>query len=259
MAELGFQADAEHAISVARQPLSFLDEPRMLVAKSETVVTRALGWRPDSTALLAACAVGLAPLALFFDVPISAYCAVEGVPGELKRVLEWSEVLAHGSGVAILAAVLFVLDAANRRHIPRLLIGAYGAGLAADLVKLCVARQRPRHFDFSMSVGDTFAGWLPVLGLSEGVGLSSRFQSFPSAHTAVAVAMALGLARIYPHGRVLFAVLAVLAAGQRIESGAHFLSDTLVGAAVGACIYWSCQRSTLVNRWLDRWEGRPER
>ncbi|MGE0760944.1 MAG: phosphatase PAP2 family protein [Pirellulaceae bacterium] len=231
----------------------------MLVAKSDTVVTSTLGWQPDRTVLLAACATGLAPLALLIDVPISAYCAVEGVPGELKRVLEWSEVLAHGSGVAILAVVLFVLDTANRRYIPRLLIGAYGAGLAADLVKLCVARQRPRHFDFSLSVSDTFAGWLPVFGSSDGVGLSSRFQSFPSAHTAVAVAMALGLARIYPHGRVLFAVLAVMAAGQRIESGAHFLSDTLVGAALGACVYWSCQRSALVNRWLARWERESAR
>jgi membrane-associated phospholipid phosphatase len=198
---------------------------------------------------------GLAPLALMVDLPVAQYCQVHRAPGELRRLLGWSEVWAHGLGVAIVAISLYTLDPSNRRRIPRLLVAAYGAGLAADVIKLCVARIRPRFFDLSGSVWDTFAGWFPVLNWGDAASQSSsRFQSFPSAHTAVAVALLFGLARIYPQGRALFAFFALLAAFQRVEAGAHYLSDTLAGAAVGAIVFVWCDRSLVLGRWLARIE-----
>jgi undecaprenyl-diphosphatase len=58
-------------------------------------------------------------------------------------------------------------------------------------------------------------------------------QSFPSAHAATAVGLAIGLSALHPRGRWLFAAFALLAVVQRIEAQAHFSSDVLAGAAVG--------------------------
>ena len=50
---------------------------------------------------------------------------------------------------------------------------------------------------------------------------------------ASAAGLAMGLAWLYPRGRVLFLLLAISAGGQRIVSGDHFASDVVWGAALG--------------------------
>jgi undecaprenyl-diphosphatase len=62
---------------------------------------------------------------------------------------------------------------------------------------------------------------------------NDKLQSFPSGHAATAAGLAVALAVLYPRGRWLFAVLAVLAALQRVEVQSHFPSDVLAGAALG--------------------------
>jgi membrane-associated phospholipid phosphatase len=206
--------------------------------------------------LAAACLLALAPPCLLIDLPVSKLCLEGGVPGEIHRLLTWSEVVAHGCGVAIVALAIWVLDPAHRRRIPRLLAAAYGAGLVVHVFKLVIARYRPKNFDLELGVGATFAGWLPLVHPIDGFRvLDSRLQSFPSGHAAVAVALAFGLARIYPHGRAFFALLALLAAAQRIEAGAHYLSDTLAGAAIGALVFAWLDSKTGPGRWLHRFES----
>jgi membrane-associated phospholipid phosphatase len=102
------------------------------------------------------------------------------------------------------------------------------AGLGADVCKLIIARARPRSFDLNTaSIWDTFGRLFPIDTIQ------SHGQGFPSAHTATAAAFAVMLAWAYPRGRWLFAALAVMVALQRVETCAHFLSDTLVGGAIG--------------------------
>jgi membrane-associated phospholipid phosphatase len=107
---------------------------------------------------------------------------------------------------------------------------AWGAGLVADVLKMLVTRVRPYRFDFQGDVWSTFGEWLPIFGGG------SRGQSFPSAHVATAMAFAIVLGALYPAGRRVFLVLTVLVACQRVESGFHYLSDVLVGAAVGLVV-----------------------
>lgn len=155
-----------------------------------------------------------------------------------------------GLGVAILLVMVFVLDPARRWGLPRLLCCAYGAGLAANGLKLLLARKRPHSFDFTAGdVWTTFGAWLP------GTGAGSTWQSFPSAHTATAVGFAAGLAWLYPRGRWLFPLFAVLVGCQRIQSGAHFLSDVLAGAALGSLIALAFLKCGLLPGWMDRLEG----
>ena len=191
--------------------------------------------------------------AFWVDMPIAEYCqqlkVAEEWPGELVRFLKMSEVFGHGLGVVIILVTVFFLDPKGRHAIPLLAAAAFGAGLAANCFKLMVARIRPRAFDFSSvnSVWDTFAGLAPF---GEG---GSRLQSFPSAHTATAVGLAIALAWLYPRGRWLFAFFAFLVACYRIQTSAHFPSDVLFGAALGLLVGNFCINNL---RWFDRFEGK---
>ena len=92
--------------------------------------------------------------------------------------------------------------------------------------------------------------------ISHDRGQDSGLQSFPSAHTATAAGLAMGLAWLFPRGRWMFSALAALVACQRVVVGAHFPSDTMVGAAVG-CVVAACfiDRRVLGPH-FDAWEAR---
>jgi membrane-associated phospholipid phosphatase len=171
----------------------------------------------------------------------------------LRKLCQLSEPFGHGIGVLAIGLLVFQLDPLRRWSVPRLLLISLGAGVAADMVKLFVARVRPRHFDLSAAHGSDFSGWLPLLGAGH------TTQSFPSGHTAVAVGLAFGLSWLYPRGRWIFVALAILASCQRLDEGAHFLSDSLFGAALGSlaatvCLYWR-PVSSLIDRREASWRA----
>lgn len=58
-------------------------------------------------------------------------------------------------------------------------------------------------------------------------------QAMPSGDAALAFATAAALSWIFPRGRVAWYLMAVLVAAQRVIVNAHYLSDTVVAAAVG--------------------------
>ena len=173
---------------------------------------------------------------LVLDVPVARWPMDSLVPGDLRRIFNWAEVFAHGYGVALIGLTVFVLDRAERRKLPRLLASAYVAGILANLVKLAVARVRPRYFDLAEGGGvvETFIGFVPLLfGSDPRYHSGFEIQSFPSGHTATAVGFAIGLTRLYPRGGWLFFSFAALAAWQRIDVQAHYVSDTVAAASLG--------------------------
>ena len=208
----------------------------------------------------------LAPLALWIDLPVARTCiqqhgmtphAIRKIV-DLHKLLALSEVFAHGIGVVLIISTVLVLDPARRlRDALRLFVCSLGAGITADVVKLFVGRTRPNAFDFEGGIVQTFVGWAPLLTLDNaGEALSRNIQSFPSAHTATAFGLAVALGWLYPRGRALFFAFAILAAIQRIDAGAHYVSDTLAAAALG------CLAATLSidsRRWPARFFDRFER
>jgi membrane-associated phospholipid phosphatase len=188
--------------------------------------------------------------ALAVDVPLSQWCVEKKCPMFLRDLFGVCETFGNGLGVAMIGATLFFLAPGRRWALPRILCCAYGAGLAANGLKLLVERTRPRAFDFHLDIFSSFGQWLP------GSGAGSLHQSFPSAHTATAVAFAAALAWLYPRGRWWPFVLAALVGCQRIESGAHFLSDVLWGAALGSLIALCFFKIGLLPGWMDWLERR---
>jgi len=157
-----------------------------------------------------------------------------------------------GQPAAIITVTLAVyLCGGNRRQFAFRILTSFGlASLAPNAIKMCIARVRPVHFNFQGTVFDTFPGifWGTTGGTAN--------QSFPSGHTTAAVAFGLALAAIFPRGRWLFITLAALVAVQRIECGAHYLSDTLFATSLAWVIHVAVFETGPLCRWLDQFESK---
>ncbi|MET9496938.1 phosphatase PAP2 family protein [Streptomyces sp. NPDC006552] len=68
-------------------------------------------------------------------------------------------------------------------------------------------------------------------------------SSFPSGHTAAAVAFTAAVAPTWPLAGALCAVPAAAVAVERVQSGAHYPSDVAAGAAVGLAAAWLTHRA----------------
>jgi membrane-associated phospholipid phosphatase len=190
----------------------------------------------------------LSGAAMVVDMPLARLQDAIDAPGDLARLIVLSEAFAYGGTVILIVLAAVTLDPRGWRVAPRLLLLAYGSGLIANTGKLLLARTRPREADLDGPVLGTFGKWLPPLSGNE------NLQSFPSGHTATAVGLAIALTMLYPRGWWLFGLLAALAATQRIDSQAHYLSDVLAGAAIGFMVAAIVTAPTPLSRWLAQLE-----
>ncbi len=189
---------------------------------SGRIESTAAGWWRVTLALC-----GLAGLALLVDLPLARMCAARPYPKFIGEVLDNAEPFGHAVGVLLIAGTMFVLDPGGGK-ILRVLGSALAGGMGANVVKMLISRKRPQSLELiPAEISETFLG---VLRFGAG---GSNHQSFPSGHTATAVATAVALASIYPRGRTWFLFLAGLVAAQRMHTSAHYLSDVLAGAAIG--------------------------
>ena len=185
-------------------------------------------------------------LALTIDLPVAAWCKGGHLPRELMRIMNFSEIFAHGTGATILLITALVLDPSlamptlawpqfqprgAQQEFARMIAEVTTGGLLADGVKLIVDRVRPRAADLALhsSALDTFA----EAAVAAVTGSRADINSFPSGHAAVAAALAAALSWHYPRGSVLFWLFALSASLQRVATSAHFPSDICCGAAVG--------------------------
>jgi membrane-associated phospholipid phosphatase len=186
------------------------------------------------------------------DLPMARFCRHGGYPKVIGDILNNAEPFGHAAGVAFIVITVWVLDERGRQWGPLLALTATAGGMTADVAKLLVSRTRPRNFSvLPDSVSETFQGWLPLF--SHG----SAAQSFPSAHTATAVSLAIMLSAAYPRGRWWFATLAVLVGLHRVQSGAHYLSDVFAGAFVGWMVGRLCLAASA--RWAQTAASSPSR
>lgn len=146
----------------------------------------------------------------------------------MAPAFHWGTWLGYG---ALDVALLLALALAgwlrgNRPLLRRGLWGALavaGAGLLGQLLKNGLCRARP-----TAPLAGSFFVDFPCVPAGYAV------ASFPSGHAVTAFAAAVLLALWYPRGTPAFLGAATLAALSRVVLGAHFPSDVLAGAILGA-------------------------
>ena len=148
--------------------------------------------------------------------------------------------LGMGAGVWFSLALLGMVWPRHRATATRAILAlAITLGVNDQIVKPLVARSRP----FEQVVADARVIQDP----------RPNTPSFPSGHSAAAMAGAVSLARVWPQARWVLAVLAALIAYSRIYVGVHFPSDVLGGLLLGAGVAWL----VLGGRHPSTW-SRPE-
>jgi membrane-associated phospholipid phosphatase len=145
--------------------------------------------------------------------------------GDVKRETRWLAQYGQAVCTGVAAALVFQLDPRPQRGWYALvLIGAVaGTSAAAMVVKRLVSRVRPGHENAGKFLGPSWRH-------------ANFRESFPSSHSASAVALTVSLATLYPNGAVTFWVLALACAGLRYVLDAHWPSDVVGGIALGYAV-----------------------
>jgi len=139
----------------------------------------------------------LVPLALILPFVLAARQAIEDASS--RRMLNW-----------MASALLFAF------------VAIAASGLFVDVLKIIFGRTRPRLWE-----EEGLYGFAPF-ALTD-----SLYKSFPSGHANTALAVAAVLACFWPRLRYLFLALALPVAVSRVVITAHYLSDVIVGGAIG--------------------------
>ena len=142
--------------------------------------------------------------------------------GDVKRETRWVAQYGQSACTGVAALLVFQLDLRPERGTLALvvIIAVAAASTVAMLVKRLLGRVRPGH-----ELAGKFLG--PSLRHE------NHKESFPSSHSACAVALSVVLARYYPDAAATFWALALVCAGLRYVMDAHWPSDVLGGVAIG--------------------------
>ena len=109
--------------------------------------------------------------------------------------------------------------------LPAFLLASIAAsGIAVDLLKIVFGRTRPKLL---FADGTYDFGWL---------GFAADYWSFPSGHTAVVAALATALWCLWPRHVLFYIVLGCIVAASRVVTGAHYLSDVVVGGFIAVLV-----------------------
>ena|SRR5438105_646145 len=145
--------------------------------------------------------------------------------GDVKRETRW--LAQYGQGVCTLVAALLAwrLDRSPpHKDAPwALIIAVLTASLIATLIKRLLGRVRPRRENAGQFLGPTWRH-------------ANYRESFPSSHSACAVALSVVLAQLYPPGAEVFWGLGITCAILRYIMDAHWPSDVFGGVALGYAV-----------------------
>jgi lipid A 4'-phosphatase len=212
------------------------------IVENDRLARWAERWRPPASIALPALALLLVLASIaFVDRPVAWF--FHDSNRSLRDAFQFITQFGLSKGYLIIAAVLCLglrlaaWRARDGRLAAALVQNAYRAlflflavavsGLVTDLIKIVVGRARPK-----LLFADGFHGF--TWGATQ-----SDYWSFPSGHATTVAALAVGLTLLWPRGAALYAALALLVAASRIIIGVHYVSDVLMGLAIGGGTAWA--------------------
>lgn len=192
-----------------------------------------------------------------FDRGLSEGVRALPIGGDVQRELVTLGQYGQLGSVVLVGVVIWLLDPDRRRRLLDWCAAAVPIWLVVNALKLGLGRVRPRLGDdggrFLLPWGAyPLGGGEPVHAWDIAKAHGADLWSMPSSHTAFAVLLSVFLATLYPRLRRLVAVLAAVVGFSRVQTGAHYLSDVLVGAGVALLIAPSALRGCWGVRTLDR-------
>lgn len=182
---------------------------------------------------------------IFFDA--AATRAVDRLPEWLISALDWFTDFGKSGWFLWPLGGLFVALAALSRHLTRMsqrvlaavmvrvgfLFMAIGVpSLFVTIAKRMIGRARP----LVTGAVDPYA-FVPFKW-------DSAYAGLPSGHTTTAFAVLVAFGSLWPRARAVLLIYALLIAASRVAITAHFPSDALAGAVVGAV------GALMVRRWF---------
>ncbi|MGO8915027.1 MAG: phosphatase PAP2 family protein [Stellaceae bacterium] len=176
----------------------------------------------------------------FVDRPVARF--FHDSDPSLRQVFQFITQFGLSKGYLVVTALLFVTFrlaafgardrqlaatlALQARRALFVCIAVAGAGIVADIVKLVFGRARPK-----LLFADGFYGF--TWGAAQ-----ADYWSFPSGHATTVAALTVALYLLWPRGLAVYLVVALLVAASRIIITAHYVSDALMGAAIGGGVAW---------------------
>ena len=176
--------------------------------------------------------------------------------GKHKWVSDLSPVITLGGSSMVVTSIggLFYIGGQlfrNEKARQTGLLGFEALGHAAVIVtvgKLITGRQLPRY-----AHGKDYWHWFPASFRQFGSDPQSKYGAFPSGHTIFAWSLATVIAKQYKNC-VIIPVLAYTAATgvglSRVTENAHWLSDVIVGAALGYTIGSFVVKERKNTKWM---------
>ena len=141
--------------------------------------------------------------------------------GDIKRESRWLAQYGQALCTGVAAVLVWQLDAGRReKAVVPLVVAVIAATGIATVIKRLVSRVRPGRENAGRFLGPSWKH-------------ANYRESFPSSHSASAVALSVMLAILYPPAAATFWALAIACAGLRYLLDAHWPSDVLGGIALG--------------------------
>ncbi len=143
--------------------------------------------------------------------------------GDIKRETQFLAQWGQSVATPLCALLIWQLDS-PRQKAALVFVGAVAAAsVTCFIVKRLCGRVRPNRENAGRFLGPSLKH-------------ENYRESFPSSHSACAIAASVYLARLYPPGAAIFWSLGIVTALLRYVLDAHWPSDVLAGVAIGyAC------------------------
>lgn len=143
--------------------------------------------------------------------------------------------------IALASATLALGLLTGRRAVAEAGARMLASHLLATAIKTAVKRNVDRTRPHSVQDGHTYT-------LEPGDSSSHHYSSFPSGHTAGAVAVARAAARIWPGATPALAAAATAAGALQLPIGKHYGSDVAAGAAIGLASEYAVDQAIRAGR-----------
>jgi membrane-associated phospholipid phosphatase len=147
--------------------------------------------------------------------------------GDIKRETRWLAQYGQSVCTPVAALLVWQMDTSNGPwKALKIIIAVLSASITCMILKRLLGRVRPGRENAGKFLGPSLKH-------------SNARESFPSSHSACAVALSTALVILYPSGAAVFWGLAIACAVLRYLLDAHWPSDVLGGSALGYAMAWT--------------------